>query len=751
MLRGWLLTALEVVNGSRRAANLRNYAGWIRSRFDDSAREIWKSRFDPVGYWRLHPDVADRRMNPAAHFLLHGNAENRDPSPDFDTQDYLETYPDVKEAGVNALLHYALFGAKEGRMVDRSHPLRGPIGRTNHPHVGPLVSVVIPCFNYGAFVEQAIRSVLDQTLTNVEIIVVEGGSTDGSAEVVRDLESRGLPRTFFHYREGRHLPGDNRNYGIARARGRYICCLDADDMIRPVYLEVAVFLAEAFGYDFVYPSLESFGASREKWIVGAPSFPEILDENQVSTVALFRRDVWEKIGGFRDWGLGKDYVFEDWDFWIRMTGHGFAGRSIREPLMLYRVHPASMTAAAKPGKNAQSAKLRQANANLAGRRHFETEPLTVGAPYLNLPPLENDRPGFLVSIPFSTTGGAENLFLTIARSAAARGHRPIVITSRPEWKGVPEDDSGFTAITPHVYHLARLFHTTHHRREFVRYLIRRYNAETLLVFGSPFTYRMLPQLAEEFPRLRIVDHIFNGLADTHWFAAASATVVPSAKLRDQLIRDCGASPDRVVVIPHGVVIQPPHGPVAKLPEEAAGKFVVGCFGRLSAEKGPDVFVEIARKLARHSEFFFVMTGDGPESAAVMEAIRRYGLERKFFTPGFVADVAPVMRAADVVALPSRIDGMPLAVFEAQALEKPVVASEVGSLPSMIVDGETGFLCEPADIDGFCERLLLLARDPELRSRMGQAGRARVQQHFNAETMLERYHRLFAEPARATSS
>jgi glycosyltransferase involved in cell wall biosynthesis len=91
------------------------------------------------------------------------------------------------------------------------------------------------------------------------------------------------------------------------------------------------------------------------------------------------------------------------------------------------------------------------------------------------------------------------------------------------------------------------------------------------------------------------------------------------------------------------------------------------------------------------------------------------------------------------------------VFEAQALEKPVVASEVGSLPSMIVDGETGFLCEPADIDGFCERLLLLARDPELRSRMGQAGRARVQQHFNAETMLERYHRLFAEPARATSS
>ena len=123
----------------------------------------------------------------------------------------------------------------------------------------PLVSVVIPCFNYGQYVEQAIRSVLSQTFTNLEIIVVEGGSTDGTTpEILRALEQSGLPRTRFVYRTEPHLVGDNRNFGIGLARGRYVCCLDADDLIKPTYVEIAVFLAEFGGYDMVYPSVRCF-------------------------------------------------------------------------------------------------------------------------------------------------------------------------------------------------------------------------------------------------------------------------------------------------------------------------------------------------------------------------------------------------------------------------------------------------------------------------------------------------------------
>src|SRR6202007_1951064 len=97
----------------------------------------------------------------------------------------------------------------------------------------------------------------------------------------------------------------------AMARGRYVCCLDQDDMLAQVYLEAAVFLAEVFGYELVYPSLAAFGKpgarwayghANLRWVVEDPSFPEILSENQVPNCALFTRSSWAHVGGYRDFG-----------------------------------------------------------------------------------------------------------------------------------------------------------------------------------------------------------------------------------------------------------------------------------------------------------------------------------------------------------------------------------------------------------------------------------------------------------------
>jgi glycosyltransferase involved in cell wall biosynthesis len=109
-----------------------------------------------------------------------------------------------------------------------------------------------------------------------------------------------------------------------------------------------------------------------------------------------------------------------------------------------------------------------------------------------------------------------------------------------------------------------------------------------------------------------------------------------------------------------------------------------------------------------------------------------------------------MRAADIVVLPSRIDGMPLVVLEAQALGKPVVASRVGSLPAMIADGETGFLCGVDDTDAFCRRILELARDRDRRERMGRAGRRLVMERYDAQRMVERYCEVFRNGMMDTS-
>ena len=217
-------------------------------------RAIWAAHFDATYYKWANPDVARTGIPPWLHYLLCGYFEDRNPSGSFDSAYYRSRHLDVRNEGINPLLHYAMFGRHEER--SRRHPwcrypnaAQAPLQATPRrwsfstdtaPRAEgtacPLVSVVIPCFNYGQYLEQAIHSVLSQTFTNLEIIVVEGGSTDGTTPgILRALEQSGLPRTRFVYRTESHLVGDNRNFGYRACPGPIVCCLDADDLIKPTY------------------------------------------------------------------------------------------------------------------------------------------------------------------------------------------------------------------------------------------------------------------------------------------------------------------------------------------------------------------------------------------------------------------------------------------------------------------------------------------------------------------------------------
>ena len=619
----------------------------------------------------------------------------------------------------------------------------------------PLVSFVIPCFNYGQYVEQAILSALSQTFTNLEVIVVEGGSTDGTTpEVLRALEQKRFPRTRFVYRTESHMVGDNRNFGIGLARGRYICCLDADDLIKPNYIEIAVFLAEFFGYDVVFPSVRCFGESDFCWLLCDPTWPEIAVGNQISTVAMFRRATWEQIGGFRDWGKGEKHVPEDWDWWVRLVGHGFRAKSIREPLMLYRVHGSGLWSSCGMTVEHQRQTIREANPQLF------VDGLATGTPSIERPvpcwedliePAGSQTP-ILIALPFITIGGAEKVFETLARSLTQRGHKVVVITTLVLAETIRDCTETFEAVTPYLYALPKVLQNQEDRwLNFLFYLLKRHQIGIILIAGCDFVYHSLPEVVREFPQIAILDQLFNDEIhyDTNrrYATYIDSTLVPSQKLADRLISECGEQPDKVSVIPHGIVIEEkraanPTFDSSELPENFRDKFLVSFFGRLSAEKAPLDFVEIANRLRAHGEICFLMTGEGQERARVLALIKRYGLQDRIHVPGFVDDVRTLMGLSDVVVVPSSLDGMPLVVFEAQACGKPVVASAVGSIPFVIADGETGLLCAPGDVNGFADRILKLWRSPELRRSIGDAAGIYVRANHSAESMTERYVEAF---------
>ena len=206
---------------------------------------------------------------------------------------------------------------------------------------------------------------------------------------------------------------------------------------------------------------------------------------------------------------------------------------------------------------------------------------------------------------------------------------------------------------------------------------------------------------------------------------------------------------------HSVVFN--HAPPAppRPPSPVRDRPVVAMPARLGRRKGVDVFLEICRRLHELDVSFDArLIGDWEspdERRRAMDFIRENGLNGVVKDLGLVEDMAPVYAQTDLLLLPARRDPLPRVVMEAMCWGIPVVASRVDGIPEMVEDGVTGLLAPPEDAAGFAAAADRLLKDPELRRRMGEAGRDRARRLFSPEAyraaMREIYRRWIpASPA-----
>jgi sugar transferase (PEP-CTERM/EpsH1 system associated) len=211
----------------------------------------------------------------------------------------------------------------------------------------------------------------------------------------------------------------------------------------------------------------------------------------------------------------------------------------------------------------------------------------------------------------------------------------------------------------------------------------------------------------------------------------------------------GISPDKLVVIHNGIPLgdfQPGDRAVARaslgIPPSTC---VVGTVGRLHPVKGTSYLLQAFADLAPdHAEAILLLVGDGPQRAQLQELVRCLENPERVQFLGNRSDVSRLLHAMDVFVLASVWEGMPNVALEAMAVGLPVVATAVGGTPEAVVDGETGLLVPPRDPGGLARAIARLLRDPELRRKMGQAGRRRVEQHFSVERMVYQTERLYEE-------
>lgn len=230
-----------------------------------------------------------------------------------------------------------------------------------------------------------------------------------------------------------------------------------------------------------------------------------------------------------------------------------------------------------------------------------------------------------------------------------------------------------------------------------------------------------------------------------------AVITVSARIKQTIVRMRLLSEDKAHAIPNGIDATPfesdadARAQVRASLGLAPGDVAVGCVARLVWFKGLDALIDaIPAVVHRHPQARFFIVGDGPLKGELLEQARQLGIADKLSFLGERDDVAKLLSAFDIFVLPSVSEGMPITILEAMAAARPTVATDVGGVGEMIEDHVSGLLVPPRTPRALADALNALVGDAPLRVRMGQAARARLDQHFAQDGMVASTDRLYRD-------
>ncbi|WP_258197815.1 glycosyltransferase family 4 protein [Pseudomonas capeferrum] len=221
-------------------------------------------------------------------------------------------------------------------------------------------------------------------------------------------------------------------------------------------------------------------------------------------------------------------------------------------------------------------------------------------------------------------------------------------------------------------------------------------------------------------------------------------VVCVAESIARIHRDAGVASTKLQVIPNGL----PQASALPTRGHGYGQWLAGYVGRLSSEKGPDLFLDTLIPLCqRHPKVHAVMLGEGPERAVLQARIDAAGLTARITLPGFQRDMRSWMARLDALVISSRTEGTPMILLEAMQDGVPVVAFGVGGIPDVIEHGRSGLLAKPLAVDELGLHLQALLEDPaqaaELVARASQTQRER----YHLPTLAQHWAQVYRGTAK----
>ena len=570
----------------------------------------------------------------------------------------------------------------------------------------PVISIITPYYNTGEVFLDTYYSVLNQTYPFFEWIIVDDGSTDpASIKQLNDLSKK--DRRIKLFRKNNEGPAIARDYALTKVskESKYIYFQDSDDFIEPTLLECLYWTLETHPEaSFAYTDIVAFGEQEYVWSKCLTVDLE-KKENVINGNSMVRKsDLLETGGGYC---IKDRNVYEDWNLWLKMLAKGKIPIHVNAPLFWYRTSKSSESVRAKENHEHAMTYINQTastitedvpiiqfprlNKKWKEKKHIET----LCLPYYK----KNNKKTILMIVPWTVVGGADKFNLDLIRGINKEEYEIILLTTLPSENPLRCEFIKFCDL---FYDLSTFLEPEEYL-SFVEYLIKSRNVDILFVTNSVYGYAMIPKIKLDFPNIHIIDYIhavdysdrYGGFAgdSKHVRQCIDKTFTCNNFTRDQLKNDWGfENVETLYIGTDEKRFDPKRFDKKALKDKyniPGDKKVVSLIARMSSEKRPKLFIEIAKKIIQEREdILFLIAGDGPLYEDVKLKIEEEQLEDSILLLGMCEYPEEIYAISDVTVLCSEREGLSLTSFESLAMDVPTVSSDVGGQKELI-NGDVG--------------------------------------------------------------
>lgn len=606
----------------------------------------------------------------------------------------------------------------------------------------PAVSIIIPVFNQGTEILRAVDSVMNQTLSNLEVVIWDDGSTN--SQTLRILTELSLDNTrtksdrsiSIFQRENQGVVGA-RNSAVNVSNGKYLVFLDPDDSLEATYLEKAFLSLESNVLcDIAVPEVRLIeGESVKYWLPEPLRWPEICAYNHVPIASMVTRDLFDSINGF-DPRMNDGW--EDWDFWIRAAAIGAESILLHEPLFNYTV-----------SNTGRDATVSEANRKELIRILSENRPKKIKKPRIvprlaDLSEVISSRQfnifnGGSTNVVFFVPwllkeGGAERFLRDLTEGLLKSGFGVAFVITEAERPYNSIDGVGvFRELTPYIYDAKNI--PNQNLKGFIQQVVNSSNIHSVVNVGSNAFYEGLFTFGITDENKVVCDVLFNPVGHFKNHEKTSAYFSDVVFVYEELKRIAEKRQmfkGRGHVIHVGIPLT--ERPIIFSDNSMKPKLTFGWLGRFSTEKRPSWFLELAKEFG--SQANFVMAGTGP----LLEKYQSEGKEVSGLSVlGFISDPNELYQNVDVMLNTSEIEGISVTAMEALDIGIPMIVTDVGGMSELVVDGENGWVVSPTDFGDIESTVRRLIQD----SKMVTEAKERIfksplDDNFNVTNMVQKY-------------